>query len=215
MTDHSFSAVDFHSICDILAERDPHIADIISAHGYPPIWSRKEGFATLAYIILEQQVSLASARSAYDKLIEKIGTITPSKVLTLTDEELKGCYFSRQKINYVRELATAIVSKKISLNKLNLLPNDEIRQQLTAVKGIGNWTVDVYLMMVLHRSDLFPMGDIALINSLRYVKDLPKDISRADMEKHTEVWKPYRTAAAFLLWHSYIIRRKIKIAAYD
>ncbi len=199
----------------MLAERDSHIADIISAHGYPPLWGRKEGFATLVHIILEQQVSLASARSAYDKLKEKIGTITPAKVLTLTDEELKGCYFSRQKINYVRELATAIVYKKLLVDKLGQLPNDEIRQKLTAIKGIGHWTVDVYLMMALHRADLFPMGDIALINSLRHIKGLPKDVSRVDMEKHTAAWKPYRTVAAFLLWHSYIIRRKIKIAAYD
>lgn len=213
--DHSFSKENFHSLCDQLASKDKSLALIIKEYDYPPLWHRPEGFATLVHIILEQQVSLASARAAYDQLKLKTGKITPKKVLTLTDEELKACYFSRQKIIYVRHLASAIVNKELDLDTLSELSNDEIRTRLIAIKGIGHWTVEVYLMMVLHRSDLFPLGDIALLNSLREIKGLSKEVTRDRLEKISMTWKPYRTIAAFLLWHSYIHKRKMTIKAYD
>ena len=210
-----FSQDNFHHICDRLARQDKDLAAIISRHGYPPLWGRKAGFATLVHVILEQQVSLASARSAYYKLKEKVGTITAAKVLALAEEELKACYFSRQKIKYVQHLATAVINKELVISKLGSLPNDEIREKLTSIKGIGNWTVDVYLMMVLHRCDLFPMGDIALVNSLTHIKQLPKETSIPELEKYIDKWRPYRTIAAFLLWHDYIKRKNMKIVDYD
>jgi DNA-3-methyladenine glycosylase II len=214
MTDQSFSEKNFHQLCDTLAVKDKHLKRIILDHGYPPMWSRPEGFSTLVHIILEQQVSLASARAAYDKLREKIGRVTPKKLLALTDEDLKACYFSRQKIVYVRDLAESLLDGRVKLKKFHDLSNEEIRRELISVKGIGKWTADVYLMMVLHRCDLFPLGDIALINSAKVVKDLPKEATREDVEKVAHNWKPYRTVAAFLLWHAYIIRRNMKVAPY-
>ena len=215
MSDASFSHSDFHQLCDAVGRRDKDLRLIIREHGYPPLWSRPEGFATLVHIILEQQVSLASARAAYDRLKDKIGVVTPAKVLTLTDEELRACYFSRQKALYVRHLASAIISGEVKLNKFKELSNEEIRKELTAVKGIGHWTTDVYLMMVLHRCDLFPLGDIALINSAKVVKGLPKEATKEDIEQLSLKWKPYRTIAAFLLWHAYIIRRDMKLMPYE
>ncbi|MCW3124682.1 MAG: DNA-3-methyladenine glycosylase 2 family protein [Bacteroidetes bacterium] len=214
MGDLSFSEEDFHELCDALGKKDKHLRQIISDHGYPPLWSRPEGFATLVHIILEQQVSLASARAAYDKLREMIGVVTPKKVLALTDEELKACYFSRQKIVYVRDLAESILDGRVKLKRFHQLPNEEIRRELIAVKGIGHWTADVYLMMVMHRSDLFPMGDIALVNSAKVVKDLPKETTKEEIEKLSLKWRPNRTVAAFLLWHAYIIRKNMKVAPY-
>ena len=124
---------------------------------------------------------------------------------------MRACYFSRQKIIYARELAKAVLSKQVNLKKLAVLPDEEVRNVLIQLKGIGHWTIDVYLMHSLQRTDLFPLGDIALVNSLKETKKLPKDISKEDMMQIAEQWKPYRTIAAMILWHSYIKKRGIKL----
>jgi len=206
-----FDADSFRKICKQLAAKDTSLAFIISQYGFPPMWTRPATFQTLILTILEQQVSLASAYAAFTKLKERIGYVTPAKVLALTDEELRACYFSRQKIIYARELAIAIRSKKISLKKLELLYDEEIRAEMIQLKGIGHWTIDVYLMHALQRTDLFPLGDIALVNSLKEVKQLPKDISKEEMLKIAEPWRPYRTVAAMILWHAYIQKRGIRL----
>ena len=215
MPDQFFSKENFHALCDRLARKDKDLGKIISQYGYPPLWHRPEGFATLVHIILEQQVSLASARAAYDQLKLRIGTINPKKILALTDEELRACYFSRQKTIYVRHLASALVNKELHLHDFHDLTNEEIRTKLIAIKGIGHWTVEVYLMMVLHRCDLFPLGDIALVNSMKKVKGLSKTTTREEIEQIASRWKPYRTIAAFLLWHAYINDRNMVLKDYD
>ncbi len=206
-----FNEISFRRICRKLAKKDADLANIIKQHGFPPMWTRSATFQTLILTILEQQVSLASAYAAFKKLKEKIGFVTPAKILALTDEELKSCYFSRQKIIYARELAKAIQSKKLRLKNLSLLPDEDIRATMIQLKGIGHWTIDVYLMHALQRTDLFPLGDIALVNSLKETKQLPKDISKEEMLKIAEPWRPYRTIAAMILWHSYIKKRGIKL----
>lgn len=206
-----FNKTSFAKICQKLAKKDPDLARIIKQYGLPPMWTRPNTFQTLILTILEQQVSLASAYAAFKKLKEKVGYVTPVKILKLTDEELRSCYFSRQKIIYARELAKAIQSKKIKLKELSLLSDEEIRNQLIQLKGIGHWTIDVYLMHALQRTDLFPLGDIALVNSLKEVKQLPKDISKEKMLEIAEPWRPHRTVAAMILWHAYIKKRGIKL----
>jgi DNA-3-methyladenine glycosylase II len=129
----------------------------------------------------------------------------------LTDAELRTCYFSRQKIVYARCLANAIQTKQLSLKKLSQATDDEIRIELKKIKGIGDWTVDVYLMHALQRTDLFPLGDIALVNSLKEIKQLHPHITKEEMLKIAESWRPYRTIAAMILWHAYIQKRGIKI----
>jgi DNA-3-methyladenine glycosylase II len=206
-----FNEASFVKICRKLAKKDADLAHIIKQHGLPPMWTRPNTFQTLILTILEQQVSLASAYAAFKKLKEKIGVVTPSKILALTDEELRACYFSRQKIIYARELAKAIQSKKIRLKQLSILQDEEVRNLLIQLKGIGHWTIDVYLMHALQRTDLFPLGDIALVNSLKEVKQLPKDISKEKMLEIAEAWRPHRTVAAMILWHAYIKKRNIKL----
>ena len=206
-----FSKNDFISICEKLCRKDEHLRAIIREHGHPPMWTRPGTFQTLILTILEQQVSLASAYAAFKKLKEKIGFVTPSKILALSDAELRTCYFSRQKTVYARELAKAIQSKKISLKKLAQAGDEEIRTELKKIKGIGDWTVDVYLMHALQRTDLFPLGDIALVNSLKEVKKLKKDIGKEEMLLIAESWRPYRTVASMILWHAYIRKRNIKL----
>jgi DNA-3-methyladenine glycosylase II len=207
----NFNKDNFRVICSKLAARDSDLADIIDKHGFPPMWTRPATFQTLILTILEQQVSLASAYSAFRKLKEKIGYVTPGKILALSDTELRACYFSRQKIVYARELANAVRSKKLILKKLADKHEDEIRHQLKRIKGIGDWTVDVYLMHALQRTDLFPLGDIALVNCLKEVKRLPPQTSKEKMMKIAEPWRPYRTIATMILWHAYIQKRGIKL----
>ena len=206
-----FDEKNFKSLCNKLARIDKDLHSIIKAHGHPPMWTRPATFQSLILFILEQQVSLASAYAAFKKLKEKIGYVTPTKILALSDEGLRACYFSRQKIIYARELAKAVYSKQLKLKKFSNAHEDEIRIELKKIKGIGDWTVDVYLMHSLQRSDLFPLGDIALVNSLKETKQLHPKVTREDMLAIAEPWRPYRTIASMILWHSYIQKRGIKL----
>ncbi len=207
----TFNAGNFHDICRKLAKLDADLAAVIKEHNYPPMWVRPASFQSLVLFILEQQVSLASAYAAFNRLKKKIGYITPVKILGMTDQELRDCYFSRQKIVYARELATVIQSRKLKLRSFSLLADEEVRNEMIKIKGIGHWTVDVYLMHSLQRTDLFPLGDIALVNSLKEIKRLPKDITKEEMLRIAESWRPYRTVAAMILWHAYIKKRGIKL----
>jgi DNA-3-methyladenine glycosylase II len=205
-----FTSDNFQQLCNELAERDSIFKNILQQHSYPPMWTRSASFATLIHIVLEQQVSLASARAAFNKLKEKLGTITPARLLQLTDDEMKACYFSRQKIVYARHLADAFLSKKIQLTKLATSHDDHVRGVLKQVKGIGDWTADVYLLFALQRTDIFPIGDLAMVNALKEVKQLPAHTSKDDLLLLAEAWRPYRSIAAMLLWHHYIKTKNIK-----
>lgn len=205
----TFNEENLHQLYDAAAKKDKDLKAIIKEYGYPPVWVRPNTFETLVLTILEQQVSLASAYSAYKKLKERIN-ITPNNLLQLTDEELRNCYLSRQKIIYTRELANAIVSKKINLKKFQEQPDDIVRKELKALKGIGDWTVDIYLLHVLRRLDIFPIGDLALVNSIKMIKQLP-EATKDGLNKMSEKWKPYRSIATMLFWHYYIKKKNIKI----
>ena len=207
---HQFNRDNFAPLCDELAKADDELKFIIHNHGYPPMWSRPNTFETLVHIILEQQVSLASALSALNKLRERVQEITPARVLLLTDEEFRACYCSRQKTGYIKYLAEAIISGQTDLESFAHLPDDAIRKQMLTLKGIGNWTIDVYLMFVLQRADIFPAGDLAAVNALKRVKQLPADTSREELLLIAEQWQPYRTIATMLLWHFYLSTPKKK-----
>lgn len=200
----TFSQQNFYTICDDLGTMDEDLGAILKAHGYPPMWVRPNTFETLVHFVLEQQVSLASALSALNKLKEKTGGITPSEILKLSDEEMRACYVSRQKMGYIRGIASAIESGTLDLIAMEKLPEEEVRQKLTALKGIGNWTADVYLMFVLQKTDVFPIGDIAAVNAIKRAKRLEKDIDRDLIIRVAEKWRPHRTIATMILWHHYL-----------
>lgn len=199
-----FNQSNYQSICAKLASADPDLQKIFDTHGYPPFWSRPNSFESLVHIILEQQVSLASALSALNKLRERVQEITPARILLLTDEEMRACYVSRQKNGYIKYLAEALLSGQLNLDEFYHLPDDEIRTKLVALKGIGNWTADVYLMFALQRADIFPIGDLAVVNAIRRVKQLPAETTREEMVEIASKWAPYRTLASMLLWHYYL-----------
>jgi len=205
-----FSSTNYKSICDKLASADPDLQKIIDTHGYPPFWSRPNSFESLVHIILEQQVSLASALSALNKLRERVQEITPARIILLTDEEMRACYVSRQKNSYIKYLAGALLSGQLNLDEFHRLADDEIRANLVALKGIGDWTADVYLMFALQRADIFPIGDLAVVNAIKRVKQLSAETTCKEMVEIATKWQPYRTLASMLLWHYYLSAPKAK-----
>lgn len=206
----TFNTSNFEENCQKVASMDKDLAQVISEHGYPPVWNRPNTFESLVHIILEQQVSLASALATLNKLRGKITVVSPENVLALSDEELKACYFSRQKTVYVRHLAQALVNGALNLTELEGLADDEVRQRLLTLKGIGHWTVDIYLIFVLKRTDIFPIGDLAAVNALKRIKKLDKDTTRETLLALSTLWQPYRTLATMLLWHYYLSSAKPK-----
>ncbi|HEY8562379.1 MAG TPA: hypothetical protein VIL74_18525 [Pyrinomonadaceae bacterium] len=191
-------------ICGKLAEIDSDLAGIFQTYGTPPLWAREASFATLIHIILEQQVSLASALSAFNRLREKLGAITPENVLKLTDEEFRECYFSRQKTVYARELARAVASESLNLEALKNLPDAEAKTELKKIKGVGDWTADIYLLMALLRADVMPKGDLALHVAYKKLRKLEHAPASDEFQRIAEKWKPFRAVAARLLWHFYL-----------
>ena len=205
-----FNEENLPSLYSQLADKNKELQSIIQQYGYPPLWVRPNTFATLVLTILEQQVSLASAYAAYKRLQMRLDDITPTSLLTLTDEELRACSFTRQKIVYVRGLAIAILDKRIDLNQLAQQPDDEVRTILKQLKGIGDWTVDIYLLHALQRTDIFPVGDLALVNAIRMLRRDPA-LTKDAMLQEAEAWRPLRSMATMLYWHYYIHKKGIKL----
>ena len=193
---------------EYLEVRDRHLKLVVSKLGPPPLWEREEGFKTLIYIILEQQVSLASAKAAYDKLLKKIGSITSVNFLKLSDVELKLIGFSRQKTSYGRNLADAIITGRLNLTELSDLDDAQAKEQLMNIKGIGPWTADIYLLMALGRPDTWPNGDIALASAVQKLKGIASRPSFEELNRMSLKWKPWRAVAARILWHYYLSERK-------
>lgn len=207
----SFSEKTFKRICNQLAQKDRHLAAVLETYGHPPMWTRSNSFESLVHIILEQQVSLASALAALKKLQEHTGHIRPETILKLSDTEMRACYVSRQKMVYIRGLAAAMISGLIDLEEMHRLPDAVVREKLTVLKGIGNWTVDVYLMFVLQRADIFPVGDLAAVNALKRLKGLQKDTPKEALLELTAAWAPHRTIATMILWHHYLSAKTVKV----
>jgi DNA-3-methyladenine glycosylase II len=184
----------------VLAARDPDLADVVEQYGPPPLWGRNPGFATLLKIILEQQVSLASAAAAYRRLEEVVGSLTPDAFLALDDTTLRRVGFSRQKTRYGRVLAESLLDGSLELDVIGLLGDDEARAALMSLKGIGSWTADIYLLMALRRPDVWPAGDIALQSAVQGVKGWSVRPSPDEMIGLAEPWRPWRAVAARILW---------------
>jgi DNA-3-methyladenine glycosylase II len=190
-----------------LAARDVDLAGIVTRHGPPPLWDRAPGFATLLHIVLEQQVSLASAQAAFDRLRAAADPLTPAGFLELSDAELLAIGFSRQKARYGRALASAVVDRSLDLDGLDELEDDAVHEALQAIPGIGPWTSTIYLLMVLGRPDVWPVGDIALAESVGQVKRLGRRPDAVEMARLGDAWRPWRSVAARLFWHDYLARR--------
>ena len=194
-------------VVEELAARDPDLAGIVGRFGSPPLWDRELGFPTLLQIVLEQQVSLASARAAFARLHVLASPLTPARFLELDDAHLLAIGFSRQKVRYGRALAGALASGALDLDALATFDDEAVHRALRAMPGIGPWTSTIYLLMVLPRPDVRPVGDMALEAAIGDVKGLGRRPDATEMAELGEVWRPWRSVAARLFWHDYLGRR--------
>ncbi|MBK9096511.1 MAG: DNA-3-methyladenine glycosylase 2 family protein [bacterium] len=180
-------------------------AKIKDKYGVPPNWQRQEGFVSLCKIILEQQVSLSSAEAHFKKLNSYLSEFSPTEILNLTDAEMRACQISRQKAKYLRALSQAVIDKELKFDELSGMDVNDARTKLTSIKGIGNWTTDIYLMFCLESKDIFPLGDIALITT---IKELTRIKTEEGIIRFTTKLRPLRSLAAYFLWYYYLKKRK-------
>jgi DNA-3-methyladenine glycosylase II len=197
----------FLSTVDHLTSTDLHLRRIVDEHGRPKHFSRPASFQTLILLILEQQVSLDSARAAYDRLEAVIPGVEPDGLLGLSDQELRKVGFSRQKTRYARELANRALDERLNPLGLAVKSDDQVRAELTSIPGIGPWTADVFLMSSLDRPDVWPVGDRALQVATAEGLELSSVPGPAEMHAIGERWRPHRSAAAQILWHGYLSTR--------
>ena len=191
-----------------LQKTDVIFKNIIDKYGIPTIPIRPEGFQTLVLLILEQQVSVDSAKATFLKIKAEVVAIEPENLIHLSDETFRNLGVSRQKASYIRALSEAIISKQIDLESFSSKSAEKIRDELIKIKGIGNWTIDVYLMFCLQNPDIIPLGDIAVVNT---IKELLAIEDKIFMQSYVEKWSPHKSMATFLLWHYYLKKRNRKI----
>jgi DNA-3-methyladenine glycosylase II len=187
-----------------LAARDEMLAAIHAAHGDPPLWRRPTGFPTLVHIILEQQVSLSSAKAMLVRLESAIQPFTAERFIEIGENHLRSLGVTRQKSAYLVHLAGSIVSGDLSLAKLARMRDGDARLALTRIKGIGSWSADVYLLMAMRRADIWPAGDLALAVAMQELRGLVTRPGRDQMESLADEWRPYRAVAARMLWQYYL-----------
>ncbi|MFD1603689.1 DNA-3-methyladenine glycosylase family protein [Flavobacterium artemisiae] len=192
---------------DFLSSKNSIFKEIIERYGLPQIPKRPQGFETLVLLILEQQVSIDSAKATFMK-IKAYTVCDPENMAVLSDEEYRNLGISRQKTKYIKILAEAVLNKELDIESLASKSALQVREELIKLKGIGNWTIDIYLMFCLQEPDLIPLGDIAVINTIKELFDIH---DKLEMEKYAQEWSPYRSYATYLLWHHYLTKRNRKI----
>lgn len=192
---------------DFLSTKNPIFLEIIEKYGLPQIPKRPQGFETLVLLILEQQVSIDSAKATFLK-IKGYTMCNPETMSVLSDEEFRALGVSRQKTKYIKILANVVLNKELDIESLAAKTATQVREELIKLKGIGNWTIDIYLMFCLQEPDLIPLGDIAVVNTIKELLDIH---DKNEMEIHAQQWSPYRSYATYLLWHYYLNKRNRKI----
>ena len=192
-----------------LSEKDTIFNLIIEKYGLPTIPKRPQGFETLVLLILEQQVSIDSAKATFFKLKAKQPNFNPESLLSFSDEEFRNLGVSRQKTSYIKALSLSIINNQIDLESLATKSAEQVREELIKIKGIGNWTIDIYLMFSLQAPDIIPLGDIAVINTIKELLDIH---DKPEMENYVAKWSPHKSVATYLLWHYYLNKRNRKVS---
>ena len=199
-----------HTGVEYLVEVDDDLRIVTEKLGNPPMWTRPTGFVSLIQIILEQQVSLASAKAVNKRLMESVDVLMPETMLSFSDDKLRTIGFSRQKTAYCRNLALTVINGNLNLDELVYMSDSEVRAELLKQKGIGNWTADIYLLMAMRRPDVLPQSDIALIVAMQELKKLSEKPSQTEFQEIGKAWKPWRSVGARVLWHYYLNRKQFK-----
>ncbi len=191
----------------VLAARHSDLARLYDRNGVPPLWRRPAGFETLLRIILEQQVSLASAAAVYERLCRHVAPLTPLEVLNTGSSGLRQLGLTRQKSAFFVNLAMAVRDRRLDFEHVEKAADAEALEMLMSVKGIGPWSAKIYLLMALCRPDIWPTGDVALATAVMELRNLGQRPSTPRLQAIAESWRPYRAVAARLLWHDYLRRR--------
>lgn len=195
----------------ILARAEPRFAAVLERHGPPPLWAREPGFATLALLMLEQQVSLAQARAMYARIELAAGRLTPRNIAKLGEAGLRAIGVTRQKSAYLARLARELQSGALDLDALAEMPDTAAVATLDALHGVGPWTAHCYLLFALRRHDVFPAADLALMEAVRQLWKLRARPSAQSLARRAAAWRPHRAAAARLLWHYYLSERGVRL----
>jgi DNA-3-methyladenine glycosylase II len=204
MPDEPLDPARLRAATAILAARDPDLGGIVARLGPPPLWDRPPGLATLIAIVLEQQVSLRSGAAAYERLRLAAGAVEAGPIVGLGEAGARAAGLTRQKARYVVGLAEAAIDGRLDAAAIASADDDDARDRLTALLGIGRWTADIYLLMALGRPDIWPDGDLALATAMRRAKRLAMLPDRADQRRIADSWRPWRAVGARLLWHAYL-----------
>lgn len=191
---------------EILAARDRHLASIYKLHGPPPMWGRRPGFPTLLRIVLEQQVSLVSARAMFERLKSNIDPFTPEQFIQSGEGYLRSLGVTRQKAHYATQIAHAFSNGY--LKNVSRLTDEDAHAALLSIKGVGPWTANIYLLMALRRPDIWPDGDIALASAIRKLRKMKERPSFSELAQIAERWRPHRSVAARMLWQYYLAERR-------
>lgn len=197
-----------------LTAGDRRLAAIVARHGPPPLWARPAGFRTLARVIIEQQVSLKSAASLFARLDREVaGGIEVEGVARAGVARLRALGVTRQKADYLVSLARSVAAGTLDLKGIGRLSDDEARDALLAVRGIGPWTAGVYLLMSLRRPDVWPPGDLALHIAMARLRGRTQVPTSREAERYAARWRPWRAVAARILWHGYLADRSTRTAS--
>jgi len=190
-----------------LCRIEPRFARVVDRHGPPPLWPREPGFATLALLMLEQQVSLAQARAMFGRIEKAATRVTPANIARLGETGLRAIGVTRQKAAYLASLSVQLEGGTLDLNALDALDDAAAAAALDALHGVGPWTAHCYLLFALRRPDVFPSADLALMEAVRDLWNLRARPAPAVLAKRAAAWSPHRAAAARLLWHHYLCER--------
>jgi len=196
-----------------LAGRDRALARAVERHGPPPLRARQPGFTALLKIILEQQVSLVSARAVYKRLQKAVPAVSPGHIEALSAAGLRSLGLTRQKAACCHALACSVLSGELELGGLHAMSDAEAVDTLLGIRGVGPWTANIYLLTALRRPDVWPDGDLALAESARRMKRLRERPARAGLNAMAEQWRPWRAVAARILWHAYLCDNRARAAA--
>lgn len=205
---------ELHRHLGILRRRDKRIAGAIKLAGLPSARGMQPGFATLIHIIVDQQVSTAAGAAIWAKLKESAGgRVSPRSLIALGEKGLRASGMSGPKTRYALGLAEATAARKLNFRALERAGDEDVRATLTAFKGIGDWTADIYLLFGMGRPDVWPVGDLAIQHAIRMLHRLDDKPAAEVCGSLGEPWRPYRSSAAIFLWHYFAHMRRKGAAA--
>jgi DNA-3-methyladenine glycosylase II len=190
-------------IIQSLSNTDPEMKKLINLVGEIPLSIRDNHFESLVKSCIGQQLSLKAARTIYNRFRELIDEVTPEAVLSLSDDTLRSVGISKQKISYIRDLSSKVLAEEVFLNRVEGLDNEEVIKALTSVKGIGQWTAEMFLIFSLGRTDVMSLGDVGLQRGCRWLYQVGKEENGKEMLKRYSIqWNPYYTVASLYLWEA-------------